>query len=340
MRRQLYGFEDGACGLPFQDEIRAGESGQGYALRMACSNGLDGIGRLMQWLGRTHAAAVLTAADAPALAEYFGASLPRLTLALEHLREGRRELGSRYAGHTMGRCYFLNRSHPRVCPMCLQELGYCRVAWDFSLVVACSRHGCALLERCPACGRALSWNRPSLRGCRCGYLWDGDVPVAATPGERMMASLVDQWMEDFESSSQVSIGSESKGSEEAMILAALFRGISLDGVMRVAYALATAAAYDQDLPVQYRERGLLCKDRQTVALVVAFGAKVARQESLRLRKHRPSVLMDLLGDISDSRTVMPADQSLAQSMLRGLLANPPTSKMASKHALLAQRALF
>ena len=161
MSSQETWIEPAECSFPFQDEIRIGESGQGYAMRMALANGLVGLPWVKQALSKTHSA-VLDVGDAPFLARWFGASVQLLEFALERLTRGRREQGFRYAGQTLGRQYFLTRSFPRVCPDCLRELGHCRIAWDMALAVACVRHRRVLLDRCPSCLRALSWNRPGL----------------------------------------------------------------------------------------------------------------------------------------------------------------------------------
>lgn len=55
----------------------------------------------------------------------------------------------------------------RICPTCLAEGHRPRPAWDCRLLVACTRHGLRLVDRCPDCARSLSWDRPSAGRCRC-----------------------------------------------------------------------------------------------------------------------------------------------------------------------------
>lgn len=325
--------------FPYQDEIRTGECGQGYAMRMAIGNGMVGLPWVKHALGKTHSA-VLNAGDAPFLAQWFGASVQLLEFALERLTRGRRKQGFSYAGQTLGRQYFVTRSFPRVCPDCLGELGHCRIAWDMALTVACARHRRVLLDRCPSCLRALSWNRPGLDLCSCGFAFKmEDVPETPTASELFLAREIDQRMDDFGSPK---CGHDAAGvatDEAAQALSALLCNLSLDGVMRIVYALATAAIYDLDSQIK-RERSSLSKARQTIAIAAAFSVKAARLDATVLRTHRPTVLVDLLTDVAASPRALPEDLSFAHSMLGWLMANASRSGWGAKHASLSQRELF
>jgi hypothetical protein len=50
-------------------------------------------------------------------------------------------------------------SHPKVCPECLEELGYCRYQWAFLPVVACFKHKKMLIDVSSVSGKQLSWYR-------------------------------------------------------------------------------------------------------------------------------------------------------------------------------------
>ncbi len=326
--------------FPFQDEIREGESGQGYALRMAHGNGLPNLSRVKHMLGKSHST-VLDANDAAKLAQWFGGSVQLLEFALERLTRGRREEAVQYAGQAMGRSYFLTRSYPRVCPDCVRELRYCRIAWDISLSVACVRHRRVLSDRCPNCERALSWNRPGLDACNCGCLLSmGDIAEEPSDVELLLAHTIDQRMEDYTLFNNGDPRWELRGEGSTASLASLLRHLSLDGVMRIVYALATAAMYNPQVKPQKRERESLGKVRQTIALASAFGARVSRLQAADLRSHRPTVLINLLGDISLSSHAPADDLSLARSILGWLLINAPNSTSASRHPSLAQLQLF
>lgn len=53
----------------------------------------------------------------------------------------------------------------RFCPGCLGESPYWRRQWSISPFAGCIAHGCLLLDRCTACGKALSPGRGCLLSC-------------------------------------------------------------------------------------------------------------------------------------------------------------------------------
>ncbi len=323
---------------PVQDEIWPGESGQGYVLRMAASNGLGGVIRVKQMLGCTRYQ-TFDSQDAPQLADWFGAGVQQLSFALETTTNGRRVQGSTYLGHVLGRSYFLNRRYPRVCPDCLSEFGYCRAAWDFNLSVACAFHRRLLIERCPACMSTLQWTRPGPTLCDCGYPWSmHDCPIAATDGELFVAQAIDLRVEDGE---RFALGGHPYRDESdgAAALRSRFNGLSMDGMFRLIYALATASAYESGVAPQRRMRAAMPKAQQTIALGMEVGVKIARLEPVLL-SCRPSVLLDLLSEASVGGATTATDASLAHSLLGTLISTKATSRWQSKHASLSQLVLF
>lgn len=338
----IEGFEDDGqprIAFPYRGEIMAGESGHGYALRMASGNGLTGLLFLKQLLGKSHSA-VLDADDAAHLAQWFGASVPLLEFALERIVDGRREHGCAYGGQILGRRYFLSRSYPRVCVDCLKELGYCRMAWDYSITVACVRHRRVLTDVCPTCQRQVSWNRPGIAVCDCGCALAMDcVRQAPTRFELLLAHLVDLRMNDVLSADWPSVGDDPTSGPDIQWAGTLLRNLSVDGMMRVVHGLCTAALYAPAAPI-IRKRGALDKARQSISSAMALGARLARGDSIDLGRHRPSVLVDLLSDISASPTATRDDLSVAQSLLRSLISTTSRSTLRSNHASLAQMVLF
>ncbi len=322
--------------FPFQDEIAAGESGHGYVLRMSSGNGLRSMVPVKQLLGKSHSMA-LDANDAPYLAHWFGASVSQLSSALEQIPTGKRSGGCGYAGQTLGRSYFLNRSFARVCPNCLDEQGYCRAAWDFSLCVACVRHQRALIDSCPTCARALSWSRPALGICCSGCpLIGGGFPVAPSDAELVIAQAIDMQMCD-----EMSFSGEKKSVAPSGGWSDLIRNLNLDGMSRVVYALATCAAYDELNPSRPRSRHAMTKSRETIKIAAAFGSRLAKLEPISLVAHRPSALIGLLCElVSVTPSSEARESSTAQSILGWLLSNCSRSTLRSQSQPLAQRALF
>lgn len=340
-RMQLFEVPDDGSSktaFPYQDEIMTGESGHGYALRMAAGNGLEGLLPVKQLLGKSHSAA-LNSEDSTYLAYCFGASLPLLEFALERITNGRRDQACNYGGQVLGRSYFLSRTYPRICPDCLAELGYCRISWDFSISVACARHRRVLIGRCAACQRQLSWNRPALAVCVCGFPLAGDRAEEPTEYELLIAHQLDLRMSDTSPSMSIHSRQDAAGGFNTRWFETLFRNLSVDGMTRIIYGLSTAAKYTPEKLLD-RKRGALDKARQTISSAMTFGEQLANGKSAVLSGQRPSVLVELLADISTSSTATKDDLSLASSLLTSLLRQPSRSTLRSNHPSLAQMVLF
>lgn len=73
--------------------------------------------------------------------------------------------------------------HPKICPKCLAEFGYCFRIWDCALVTACPTHHCMLLDKCPGCGRQIRAIRNRVSICKCGCDWREIDPTTVTDGE-------------------------------------------------------------------------------------------------------------------------------------------------------------
>lgn len=56
-----------------------------------------------------------------------------------------------------------------ICPDCLLENYILKSVWDLVDYTACPEHGTNIVNRCPACGRFLSWMRAS-NTCECGMV--------------------------------------------------------------------------------------------------------------------------------------------------------------------------
>jgi hypothetical protein len=60
---------------------------------------------------------------------------------------------------------------PAFCIDCVLEDGYIRAFWDLAAAVACPRHACLPVDKCPTCKEPLKWYRPHLLRCGC----NGDI---------------------------------------------------------------------------------------------------------------------------------------------------------------------
>lgn len=65
--------------------------------------------------------------------------------------------------------YYLNIKSPKICNECIVEKGFAESFWDLKYAIACPKHGRLLMKSCPNCNKQLSWNRPGLLICKCGY---------------------------------------------------------------------------------------------------------------------------------------------------------------------------
>ena len=339
---QRLGFDSRELEFPFHDEVRPGESGQGYALRMATENHLNGLPQLKAWLGKSRFA-TLDAADAPLLHRWFGAEQRALERALGWTHTGQNSEGYVYAGHALGRSYFLNRSYPRVCFACLQSTGHCSSAWDFNLTVACAKHEAALSDTCQNCTRSISWNRPAPRTCNC-YLEFApeDESASATPLELQFA----EWIEYHTRAPSMGGGpAPSKSSTHrtpapSAPLMQLVWPLSLNGGLHVTYALATAAGYEGSLPsTEPRVRTPLRKAKQILVKANELAHRISQLQELQLRVRRPVVVIQLLADCI-SGGAPSADRHLAQSLLATVLHQKRKARWSGISPQLSQLSLF
>lgn len=135
-------------------------------LRAFQANGV-GYEEGLRWMGVDRRQA-LGDADVAALAWALHADFDGIRGRLVQL-EGR---GSgrwvHLAGQRLSRWIAPTSMLAKVCPACLRESGFARIAWMTRAAPACARHGCCLLQHCNACGKPISWARPAVRICRCG----------------------------------------------------------------------------------------------------------------------------------------------------------------------------
>jgi TniQ len=333
-------FDASALQFPFQDDIRPGESGKGYALRMVRENHLHGLSQLKAWLGKGKATAIDGAAAA-LLHRWFGADQAALEFALGRTTTGHRDSHFVYAGQTLGRSYFLNRSYPRICPACVRQDGMCVIAWDFALVVACEKHHNVLMDRCPLCQKPLSWTRPSVNTCRCEHTFDASwTPEAASPLEWQFALWMEARVLSGTATDLAPLPGAFSRPEGLEPLIRLLWPLSLNGGLHITYALATASDYDEAMPGRTRERQTsLQKAQKLLRRANALAEKIVRFKPVRLRIHRPTVILHLLAEAASAQATI-ADRQLAQSILASLLSQKATSNWAGRNPQLSQMSLF
>jgi hypothetical protein len=342
--KPTHAFDPSELEFPFHDDVRPGESGQGHALRMAAENHLSGLHQLKSWLGKSRFA-TLDASDARQLQRWFGANRAHLEHALGWTATGR--CGQKtyaYAGQTLARSYFLNRSHPRVCTLCLQENGHCLSAWDFTLNVACPKHHAPLSDACGYCTRSITWNRPGPLTCNCHFDLDTlETTSLTTTLEIQFAAWVDRCVASKlipNDEIDQRLSSRVNAPEDSTPLMRLVWPLSLNGGMAVTYALATAAGYEDSTPSgEPRVRSPLKKAQQALLRADQIARKIDQLDGLQLLVQRPSVVIQLLADCMTGQAPT-ADRNLAHSLLCTVLHQRRKARWSGVNPQLSQLTLF
>ena len=152
------------------------ESGRGYVLRVSEQNGLETPRWLLSYPGEK------------GIASKGYAALELILGNPEHGLEGLRgpvanlaEFNAPDLGNLPIR--YWNTRRPRFCPCCLAESPHWRASWDLVFTVACDKHGHQLHGQCPQCQKPLSWDRPHITTCACGF----DLREAATENSPELA---------------------------------------------------------------------------------------------------------------------------------------------------------
>lgn len=77
-----------------------------------------------------------------------------------------------------------------VCPHCLSDEVYLRFHWEHAFVSACPLHRAVLVDRCEACGEALSVQRERIEQCVCGHDLRTITTTACTSSQQWLSALI------------------------------------------------------------------------------------------------------------------------------------------------------
>lgn len=322
--------------FPVRDHIRPFESGQGYVLRMVQENRLLGLHEIKAMLGKSRYA-VIDGDDAPTLHRWFGADEARLRTALGRTQTGDGKGGYEYARGPIGRSYFINRMYPRICPQCVREQGHCELCWDLSLVVACDRHQKLLIDHCRHCSRQISWNRASLELCGCGdWLEAAENVPWPTEVELQFATWASACVAH-------QCGISDHGATRPLHphpLITLLWPMSLDGGMRLVYALGTAAGYEKSMSqADIKPRAAMAKARYVLKLAGGLAQRIARLEPVKFEVRQPTVIIGLLAE-SLAAQAPDEDKSMVYSILRHVFYQSRSTRSKKVYPQLSQMALF
>ena len=166
------------------------EAGMSYLLRAFNANGVS-PGRASEWLG-FRIPQRFSSEQVRVLAWVTSVSRPWLQFRL--LRPGQ-EHGQKlweYLGHRFRPGRWALDQHAPICPRCLHLTGICQAAWSVGGFCCCPVHGCALLDHCSTCGRAIGWDRPAVDICRCRHPYRDVADSSAPINDRVLDWAV--WM--------------------------------------------------------------------------------------------------------------------------------------------------
>jgi hypothetical protein len=304
---------------------------------MARANLLTGLVEIRRRLGK-HFSTTLSSSDAPFIARWFGADLSKLKVVLEEsepiVSDGFTDTSmSRYAGHFIPLQNYLNRIAPRVCPECLAENDFCRVTWDFSSVTACPKHERLLVDQCPGCMKAISWQRPGVDICQCGtYLSDLDLRLQDRASELDLD--VSRWMSQWIDG----MPNQRSNAVSDLPLLELIRPLSLHGGMNIIRVLSLAEESKDFSNTSIVDGQMLLRCRKTLLKANEFSKKLAINDLEIFRsKKRPTLIPILAQCMHESYTY--EDRSLAQSLISTILrANGKSAKTVG--GLPVQQSLF
>lgn len=181
--------------LPIHTDPLEGESGSGYCLRAVRQNGLN-----LHWLRRSAGIGYgkpLDARYAPEVAWILGCSTGWLANALAGERRSNEKRCYSQAGQVFLFRNQLRLREPQICPHCVHLDGLCRLGWDMTLVTACTRHSCPLIDACSYCKSVLRWDRPAIDLCQCGRPFERKDQTISSgwPDALALSSLLENWSE-------------------------------------------------------------------------------------------------------------------------------------------------
>lgn len=144
------------------------ESGRGFLLRATGVLEYSGIARINEVAG-IETYALDTNEAMTRYAHFFRIEPTEIRRHFYYKVEGANARSYRsFFGQVISRTY-LNMTSPRVCSVCLAETSVCYALWDLMLVTVCPIHKCELINRCPECEKPISWYRPRVHLCNCGF---------------------------------------------------------------------------------------------------------------------------------------------------------------------------
>lgn len=170
---------------------RQHESLVGFVLRAAEVNRLSSAAVYQLVMGRV--VCPTRRIDAAQLADVCGCTVPEVMdlFGVWHRHENGTSclrLGDQWV--TQER--FVSSRKMAVCVECLRNNVFLPAVWELTFYRACAYHRRQLLSSCPSCRRRLSWMRPRIALCGCGYDFRNAGVTEATDSNWMVAQLIER----------------------------------------------------------------------------------------------------------------------------------------------------
>lgn len=164
------------------------ESFQGYLLRLVEANGHTSVGRTFAFAGLTRSDLSWTALDLTKLAQTIGRPVETLE-AIAYKRRDDDDRTFRILGHPVA-FQDLSLSNSKICPQCVDELGYVEATWDLDLFWGCPVHRRSPFWFCPRCDRRVPGNRRGMLICRCGTPMQNEPKQELSPESVALLDLI------------------------------------------------------------------------------------------------------------------------------------------------------
>jgi hypothetical protein len=142
------------------------ESGMGFLLRAASRNGVP-LQAVLRLAGASKSRWTRSSAI-PVLAHIAEVSSEWLRHRLVVERTDRGFRLSEWHGALWAFPLSFRGMKTQFCGACLRERARCFAAWELTGAFTCMRHQVLLRDRCPHCGRSVTWTRPAIDVCACG----------------------------------------------------------------------------------------------------------------------------------------------------------------------------
>lgn len=174
--------------LPIRIAPNSDESGLGFCLRLAQSNG-GTLPSLRRALGVSQREA-FKRGHAPALASLAGLDAEVLSTLLPASRgQGAGTRLNCYGSHFRSRSA-LRLCRPQLCPICVWAHRYVKAEWDLSLSTVCLEHCSYLIDRCPKCRASIRWERSAIEWGHCGHSLGGSSQSAPAAEEHRLTQAI------------------------------------------------------------------------------------------------------------------------------------------------------